>query len=137
MGNAKNLKPFKKGHKKLGGRKKGVPNKFPSVLTEAVLVAAETCGEDGEGFGGLVGYCMMLSDKYPKHFIRLLARVMMLQEKDKRAPTSYPCHLEFLTDEEFKQFSRLLVKAQVPFRPVKVEYGQTRLEPVDPRTGDI
>ena len=38
-------KPFPNGHKKLGGRKPGVPNKVPKAVKEAVLAALN----DGAG----------------------------------------------------------------------------------------
>ena len=41
MSNSNNLTPFKKGHKKIGGRKPGTPNKFPRELRAAIFAAAE------------------------------------------------------------------------------------------------
>jgi hypothetical protein len=56
MANLANLKPFKKGHKKLGGRKKGVPNKSSHFVDKAFMTAVEQIGSDGRGKGGAVGY---------------------------------------------------------------------------------
>ena len=133
MGNVENLTPFKKGHKKLGGRKKGGRNIFPRVLAEAVLVAAETYGVDGKGTGGLVGFCKTMWDEYPKQFLRLVARVMLLQEKrppDK--PSRYACNLDLLADEEKTELKRLLCKAKIHLRIVTDEDGTTSYEPLDP-----
>jgi hypothetical protein len=129
MANLENLKPFKKGHKKLGGRKKGVRNKFPVELREAVLVAAQSLGADGKGSGGLVSYLRMLARKHPTRFIRLLSRTLMLPV---RSPDSYPCCLHSLTAEEFKELERLLFKAQIPFRPVISANGLSSFEHCTP-----
>lgn len=61
------------------GRKAGVPNKVTTVLREAVMLAAEKVGEDGEGKGGAVGYLCMLARSEPKAFAALLGRAMPLQ----------------------------------------------------------
>ena len=60
MANLQNLKPFQKGHKKLGGRKKGVPNKNSRMLEPNISAAAEQLGSDGQGTDGLTGYLMSL-----------------------------------------------------------------------------
>ena len=127
MGRLENLKPFKKGHKKLGGRKKGVPNKFPRTVKEAVVTAAENYGRDRKGSDGLVGFLSIVWEKHPKQFLKLFASRCLTLEK--RAPrASYACHLELLTDEEVTEFERLLRKAQVPLVLSKAFNG-TNLEP--------
>jgi hypothetical protein len=47
---------FKKGHKKLGGRKRGTPNLIAYDLRKALLEAAYRIGYDGNGKDGCVGY---------------------------------------------------------------------------------
>ena len=61
------------------GRPKGRPNKTTRVLREAILLAAEQAGEDGEGHDGLVGYLRRVANKDVKAFSSLLARVLPLQ----------------------------------------------------------
>ena len=70
---------FKVGHKKLGGRKKGVPNKFSGDLKQAVLEAAAQVGFDGHGCGGLLGYLSQPAAKQPKHFLKLASRILILE----------------------------------------------------------
>jgi hypothetical protein len=62
-----------------GGRKKGTPNKTTKALKDAILLAAEEAGFDGQGQDGLVGYCKALAVNEPKAFCALLGRVLPLQ----------------------------------------------------------
>ena len=112
MGNLKNLKPFEKGHKKLGGRKAGVPNKFPRDLRDAILAAAESVGSDGRGRDGLVGYFMRLA-KHPKIFVKLLLRILSLEAKQPPVTEPPSWDLRLLTEEESVEFRRLIMKIQV------------------------
>lgn len=61
------------------GRKKGVPNKTTRVLREALVIAAETVGENGNGKDGLVGYLTRVARKDMKSFCSMLGRAMPLQ----------------------------------------------------------
>jgi len=61
------------------GRKKGTPNKTTAALKDAILMAAEMKGEDGEGKDGLVGYCAFLAKEEPRAFATLLGRVLPMQ----------------------------------------------------------
>ncbi len=71
--------PFKKGHKKQGGRVAGTPNKTTRDLKEAILAGAEAVGLDGAGLDGLKGYCIRLAGSEPKAFAALLGRVLPMQ----------------------------------------------------------
>ncbi|MGC2072261.1 MAG: hypothetical protein WA694_13240 [Pseudolabrys sp.] len=79
MANLQNLKPFQKGHKKLGGRKKGVPNK--NSRKAAFIAAAEQLGSDGQGTGGLTGYLMSVM-KNTRHGGRLVLAVLNYEAKN-------------------------------------------------------
>jgi hypothetical protein len=81
MANLQNLKPFQKGHKKLGGRKKGVPNKNSRSLEPNFIAAAEQLGSDGQGTDGLIGYLMSLM-KNKRHGARLVLAVLDCEEKN-------------------------------------------------------
>lgn len=61
---------------KTGGRKKGTPNKTTTALKDAILMAAEGVGEDGEGKGGLTGYLRGVAMKDTKAFCGLLGKVL-------------------------------------------------------------
>jgi len=79
MANLQNLKPFQKGHKKLGGRKKGVPNK--NSLEAAFIAAAEQLGSDGQGTGGVSGYLVSVM-KNTRHGVRLGLAVLNYEAKN-------------------------------------------------------
>jgi hypothetical protein len=81
MANLQNLKHFQKGHKKIGGRKKGVPNKSSSDLAKMILAAAASVGSDGKGSGGAVGYLVSVAQKRPRHFFRLVERLLVFELK--------------------------------------------------------
>jgi hypothetical protein len=60
---------------------KGIPNKVkPSE--EAILDAATQVGEDGRGKDALVGYLIRIALTHPKLFVKLLGRVLVLEEKE-------------------------------------------------------
>ncbi len=47
-------------------------------LAEAVIRATEAVGEDGNGNGGLVGYCRRQAAQHPKEFASLLKSALRL-----------------------------------------------------------
>lgn len=105
-----NLKPFEKGHKKMGGRKPGVPNKFTRDVREAILAAANNLGFDTKGHGGLVGFFMKVGIKYPQTLATQLGRILPLPEK----PSSDKFwNFKLLTDDELRQFERLAMKIEI------------------------
>jgi hypothetical protein len=63
---------FKKGHKKLGGRKRGTPNVMTREYKEAVIQAANQLG----GKDGLVGYLELVALNDPKTFYKLLVALL-------------------------------------------------------------
>lgn len=62
---------FPKGHKKLGGRKKGTPNKATATLKEAILLAAAGAHKDG-----MTGYLTDQAKNNPAAFMTLLGKVL-------------------------------------------------------------
>jgi hypothetical protein len=89
--NTKGLVPFTKGQRSTG-RAKGTPNKFTTILKDAILEAAERCGRDGKGKDGAVGYLMWLARREPAVYGRMLEKVMPMQieVKDKTDRTYTP-----------------------------------------------
>ena len=80
MANLQNLRPFKKGHKKLGGRRKGRPNNSSVRLDRVYIAAAEQRGSDGQGTGGLVGFfTSILKDR--RNAVKLAVAILRYQEK--------------------------------------------------------
>lgn len=61
------------------GRPKGTPNKTTQALKDAILLAGNEVGEDGEGKGGLTGYLRTLARSEPKSFATLLGKVLPMQ----------------------------------------------------------
>lgn len=61
------------------GRPPGIPNKTTAMLKEAILLAAEEVGEDGQGTDGLKGYLRTLARTEPKSYSTLLGKVLPLQ----------------------------------------------------------
>ena len=72
------------------GRRKGSKNVMTRVLKDAILLAAEESEHAKNNGDGLVGYLIHIADTRPDIMARLSGRVMMLQEKKKRAkPAMY------------------------------------------------
>lgn len=61
------------------GRQKGTPNKTTAILKDAILLAAEGVGEDGDGKNGLEGYLRVVALTDKKSFCSLLGRVLPMQ----------------------------------------------------------
>ena len=61
------------------GRPAGAKNKVTTTLKEAILLAAEQVGEDGQGRDGLTGYLRSVAIAEPKAFCGLLGRVLPIQ----------------------------------------------------------
>jgi hypothetical protein len=80
MANLKTLKPFQKGHKKLGGRTKGVPNKNSQYLPKLFMAAAARLGSDGQGTDGAVGFFVSLLQN-PRTSARFLLAILRYEEK--------------------------------------------------------
>jgi len=81
MANLETLKPFQKGHKKLGGRKKGVPNKNSHSLSKLFIAAADRLGSDGRGTGGHVGYFASVLKNEPRLAVRLWVAILDHEQK--------------------------------------------------------
>jgi hypothetical protein len=67
------------------GRPKGAKNVMTRVLKDAILLAAAE-SQHSKG-GGLAGYLTYIADERPDLFVRLLAKLLPLQEKE-RAQTA-------------------------------------------------
>jgi hypothetical protein len=61
------------------GRRAGSVNKTTAALKEAILLAAEQVGEDGDGMGGLTGYLRRVAKEDVKAFAGLLGKVLPMQ----------------------------------------------------------
>lgn len=67
---------FRKGHKKIGGRKKGTPNQSTSDIKEAALAAFTELGADGHGKDGLQGYFKRIGRKDVRTAAMLLRAIL-------------------------------------------------------------
>jgi len=72
----------RKGTPKTGGRAAGTPNKTTRLLKDAILLAAELEGLDGNGTDGLVGYLRCIAREDRKAMATLLGRVLPTQLTD-------------------------------------------------------
>ena len=98
-GNSQRPGTFKKGHKKLGGRKKGTPNRINGNLIERIVQAADQVGSDGKGKDGVDGYLQMLAGKKAAYFVGLLRQAVQ-----KQVPTIEPENeVIYSTEQEFRQ----------------------------------
>ena len=71
---------FKPGHKKLGGRKNGTPNRISADYKRAVMAVADRVGMDGLGHDGVVGYFRYLARQYPAAYCKLLSRIIDIED---------------------------------------------------------
>ena len=73
---------FKPRRQKEGGRRIGSTNKVPCLLKEAIVLAAELEGSNGQGSGSFVGFLRKVAREDPKGFMKLLGRALPLQVED-------------------------------------------------------
>jgi hypothetical protein len=90
---------FKKGHQKLGGRKKGTPNRYNSDFIQSILQAAEQVGSDGKGKDGVDGYLRMLAGENVAHFVGLLRQAAQNQV----LPAKPENEVIYATEQDFRQ----------------------------------
>lgn len=113
-----NATSFKKGRRKSGGRKRGVPNRRSSVLWEATFLAAETVGSDDAGTDGLTGYLTTVARENRAVFCSLLGRAMPLQlETDPLAHTK----IEYPSVVEIRE---KLIKRGVPPEIIRIIFSE-------------
>ena len=72
------------------GRPKGAKNVMTRVLKDAILLAAAESKHAKANGGGLVGYCIYLANDRPDLFVRLLAKLLPLQEKERAQTAKEP-----------------------------------------------
>jgi hypothetical protein len=90
---------FRKGHKKLGGRQKGTPNRINSNLIERIVQAAGQVGSDGKGKDGIDGYFQRLAGKNVGYFVSLLRPAV-----HKQTPATEPeKEVVYATEQDFRQ----------------------------------
>lgn len=73
------MKPFRYGPNNQPpgrGRKRGAINKITTDLKHGILKGAANCGYDGEGLGGVEGFLAMCAQRYPKHYLALLGKML-------------------------------------------------------------
>jgi hypothetical protein len=84
------------------GRPRGGINKNTRLLKEAIMLAAEIEGQDGEGKGKLVGFLRRVAQEDLRAFCALLGRIIPLQVEQKTID-SKPKRTTYKTVEEVKR----------------------------------
>jgi hypothetical protein len=82
------------------GRKPGSQNRVPTMLKDAILIAAKELGADGKGMNGLIGWLKKMARLYPEAYLQLVARVLPLQVQ---TTTEVSITHKFRSEEEIKQ----------------------------------
>ena len=72
------------------GRPKGAKNVMTRVLKDAIVLAAEESRHAKDNGGRLVGYFIYLANERPDLFVRLLAKLLPLQEKERAQTAKQP-----------------------------------------------
>ena len=67
---------FAPGHKKVGGRRKGTPNKLPADIRRWVEEAAAKIGYDGQGGGGGPRFVERTGREYPPALLHALLKLL-------------------------------------------------------------
>ena len=71
---------FKPRRQKEGGRRLGSTNEVPRLLKDAIILAAELEGSNGQGSDKLLGFFRKVAREDPRGFVKLLARVPLPEE---------------------------------------------------------
>ena len=67
------------GHNLGRGRPPGARNRTTRILKEAIILAAESIGEDGEGRDGLVGFFRKAANEEMPAYLSLMGKLLPLQ----------------------------------------------------------
>ena len=70
---------FVQGHNLGRGRPPGARNRTTRILKEAIILAAESIGEDGEGRDGLVGFFRKAANEELTAYLSLMGKLLPLQ----------------------------------------------------------
>src|SRR6516225_2167525 len=74
---------LRRGHPKMGGRKKGTPNRIPGIFKKALYEAADRVGFAGTGEDGTVGYFVWIGRRYPTfYYLKLFGRFVTMDDDD-------------------------------------------------------
>ena len=103
------------------GRRVGAINKHTRLLKEAIMLAAEIEGQDGEGKGKLVGFMRKVAQEDLRAFCMLLGRVIPLQVEtktvdDKPKSTTYQS-----VDDVKRELASRGIDMEVMFRIIQAE----------------
>ena len=104
------------------GRPKGAKNKVTVVLKEAILLAAEEHGSDGEGKDGLKGYLSMVARADLKTFCGLLGRILPTQmdDDDQKAPIAGTVTINVIWPDELEHRSGIRERGRLAGRSLPV-----------------
>jgi hypothetical protein len=90
---------FQEGHEKLGGRKKGTPNRVNQGLVDRIVNAAGQVGSDGKGKDGVDGWLQTLAGKKTGYFVGLFRQAVQ-----KQVPTTEPENeVVYSTEQDYRQ----------------------------------
>jgi hypothetical protein len=95
---------FKPGHEKVGGRKKGTPNRISADFKTALLAVADRIGMDGKGKDGMVGYFGYIAERYPAAYCKLVSRFIDFEEvyPERSSPTADQLNSDLREDMQTK-----------------------------------
>jgi hypothetical protein len=85
------------------GRPRGGINRHTRILKDAVMLAAELEGQDGQGKGKLVGFMRKVAQEDLRAFVMLLARVIPLQVETKSMDDEPKKRTTYKSVEEVKR----------------------------------
>jgi hypothetical protein len=96
---------YRKGHKKIGGRKKGTPNRLTAEIKEMIIAAFTELGADGRGEEGLKGFIKKIGREDLKSSAMLLRAVLPMQVN---ASINASVNVKYKTLEEANEEARKL-----------------------------
>jgi len=103
------------------GKPRGSINKHTRILKDAIMLAAELEGEDGEGKGKLTGYMRKVAREDLRAFCMLLGRVIPLQVEQKTVDDT-PKSTTYRSVEDVKlELASRGIDMDVMFRIVQAE----------------
>ena len=109
---------FKPGHQKLGGRKKGTPNRISGDTKQLLLEVVRYVGSIGNGKDGVVGYYKWLAKCHPKVFLTQLARLLPLETpKAVSRGRANETATAFELNETLRKQAELLLRGRPPDDP--------------------
>lgn len=103
------------------GRPAGATSKYTRVIKEAILIAAEEHGRNGNGKGRLIGFMHKVIEEDLRTFCMMLTRSMLLQTENRELDKEKQKVVYKSVEEVQRELESRGISMEVMFKLMKIE----------------